>query len=105
MSGYRVLPAAYDDLLDLVEHASDYSERARDALTDTLIECFERLSAFPNLGRARSDLDPRVRSFPVNRLRVTVYYFAPGEDVGELLIARVLRQGRDVSGEDVRPEL
>lgn len=100
MTGYRVLPAAYDDIFDLIEYASEYSDMARDTLTDALIPCFERLSEFPNLGRSRADIDPRARSFPINRLKVTVYYFAPADSGEELLIARVLRQERRVGEGD-----
>ena len=101
MTGYYVLPAAYDDLFDLVEYASSYDDDARDRLTDALIACFERLREFPALGRPREDLGPLVRSFPVNRLRVTVYYLVGNDPSEGVLIARVLRHERSVTREDI----
>ena len=101
MSGYHLLPAAFDDLYDLVEYASSYDDAARDRLTDALVECFERLYEFPSLGRPREDLGPSVRSFPVNRLRVTVYYLADGDPGAEVLVARILRHEWRVTPEDI----
>ena len=96
MRSYDLLPSTRVDILALAEYASEYSDRARDLLTDTLFDCFERLFDFPELGRDRNELAPGLRSFPVNRLKVTVFYFATAEGRDRVLIARVLRQERDV---------
>ncbi|MEM6287696.1 MAG: type II toxin-antitoxin system RelE/ParE family toxin [Bacteroidota bacterium] len=101
MRGYDLLAPARDDILDLVEYVGEYSEQARDRLTDTLVECFERVSDFPHLGRDRADLKEGLRSVALNRLRVDVFYYPiPHEEGDRVLIARVLRQERDVNAED-----
>ena len=96
MRSYDLLPRAREDILDLAASASAYTDEARDLLTDTLFDGFERLSDFPDLGRDRSELAPGLRSFPINRLKVTVFYFTTAEGRDRVLIARVLRQERDV---------
>ncbi len=96
---FDLLRPAQLDILDLAEYAGEYSDRARDVLTDTLFDQFERLAEFPHLGRDRSEFAAGLRSLPVNRLRVTIYYFATPEDPDRVLIARVLRQERDVGPE------
>lgn len=94
MRAFDLSPAAVDDVLALAAFASEYSDAARDALTDGLFDAFERIAAFPGLGRDRGDLAPGLRSFPVNRLRATVFYdAAPG---GRLQVVRVLRQERHI---------
>ncbi len=96
MRAFDLLPAALDDVLSLAAFASEYSDAARDTLTDGLFDAFERIADFPGLGRDRSTLAPGLRSFPVNRLRATVFYTeTPGTD-GAILIVRVLRQERHV---------
>ncbi len=56
MRYYDLHEAARLDILSLVEVVAGGradAEGARDALTDALVECFERLAEFPELGRAR----------------------------------------------------
>lgn len=93
---FDLLPAAVDDVLDLAAFASEYSDAARDALTDGLFDAVERIAAFPHLGRDRDDLAPGLQSFPVNRLRATLFYVATPDDRGAVQIVRVLRQERHV---------
>lgn len=96
MRAVDLLPEALADVLALAEFASEYSDAARDAYTDGSFDAFERLAAFPGLGRDRSDLAPGLRSFPVNRLRATVFYAEARGSVDAILIVRVLRQERHV---------
>ena len=96
MRAFDLSPAALADVLDLAAFASEYSDRARDTLTDGLFDAFERIAAFPHLGRDRSDLAPGLRSFAVNRLRATVFYAATPDDRDAVRIVRVLRQERHV---------
>ncbi len=102
MRAYDLLPAAYADVLDLASFASEYSDAARDAITDGLFDAFERIAAFPGLGRDRSDLAPGLRSFPVNRLRATVFYVETPGSGDAVLIVRVLRQERHVDPDAFR---
>ena len=100
MRRFDLLRTAQLDILDLVEYAETYSDRARDRITDTLFDGFERLAAFPGLGRSRSELGAGLRSFPLNSLRVTVYYRATPGTPDSVLIVRVLRQEREVASID-----
>lgn len=102
MRAYDLLPAAVTDILDLAAFASEYSDRARDTITDGLFDAFERIAAFPSLGRNRSDLAPGLRSFPVNRLRATVFYVETPEGRDAVLVVRVLRQERHVDPDAFR---
>ncbi len=99
---YDLLPGARDDLLHLADYASEYSDQARDVLTDALVDCFEALGDFPEMGRNREDLKPNLRSFPLQRLRVTVYYLTSDAKPNRVLIARLLRHRRDVQPRDFR---
>lgn len=83
------------DVVELTEYLAEYSDTAGDTLTAALGDCFERLGAFPMMGRDRSEISPGVRSVPINRLRVTVFYLFDAEaDV--VMISRVLRQQRNL---------
>lgn len=100
MRRYNLLPPARDDIFDLVEYVGGYSDRARDVFTDALVDGFEQLADFPLMGRDRYDLKEGLRSFALNRLRLTVFYYVQFKEQDHVLIARVLRQERDVSTED-----
>lgn len=86
-------PAAKADLLDIWEYvAADDIEQA-DRLLDAIeIQC-QKLSRFPRLGRARDELLPSLRSFPVGNY---VVFYRPSKDGIEII--RVLHGRRDVSG-------
>ncbi|MCH7638270.1 MAG: type II toxin-antitoxin system RelE/ParE family toxin [Bacteroidetes bacterium] len=99
MEPYDLLPRAQKDFVDLATYASEYNDAARDLITDTLFDCFELLAEYPQIGRSREGLAPGLRSFPVNRLKVTVFYFPTTDATGPPLIARILRQERDISPE------
>lgn len=94
MRRYDVHERAIGDILDLSEYISDYSEKAGDALIDDVFTCFEQLSEFPHLGRERRELGVELRSFALNRRRLTIFYYAQPEQRHRVLIARVLRQER-----------
>lgn len=95
MSRLLILDSAMNDIVELTEYLTEYSDTAGDALTAVLSDCFERLGAFPMMGRERSEISPGVRSVPLNRLRVTVFYlFDPEGDA--VMISRVMRQERNL---------
>ncbi|MDT0630540.1 type II toxin-antitoxin system RelE/ParE family toxin [Rubrivirga sp. S365] len=100
MRAYDLHERAVADLLDLAEFARAYDEEAGDELVDDVFDSFERLSAFPHLGRRRPELAPALRSFALNRRRVTVFYYAQPNAHDRVLIARVLRQERGVGASE-----
>lgn len=86
-------PAAKADLLDIWEYvAADDIEQA-DRLLDAIGAQCQRLARFPRLGRARDELLPSLRSFPVGNY---VVFYRPSKDGIEII--RVLHGRRDVSG-------
>lgn len=86
-------PAAKADLLDIWLYvASDDIEQA-DRLLDAIETHCQRLARFPRLGRARDELLPSLRSFPVGNY---VVFYRPSKDGIEII--RVLHGRRDVSG-------
>ena len=88
-----ILDSAIQDILELTDYLSEFSEATADKLTDALADCFEQLGEFPELGRARPEIDERTRSFALNRVRVTVFYlYERSDDV--VMIAHVYRQER-----------
>lgn len=86
-------PAAKADLLNIWEYvAADDLEQA-DRLLDAIeIQC-QKLARFPRLGRARDELRPLLRSFPLGNY---VVFYRPSKDGIEII--RVLHGRRDVSG-------
>ena len=78
----------------LFDYARTYSEAYEARFADALVECFERLAEYPYSGRARPELVPELRSTPVPRLKVMVYYFPAAEGRDRVRIVRVLRQER-----------
>ena len=102
MRTYGLHDRAVTDLLGLAEYVGRYSGGAGDALVNDLFDCFDRLSAFPHMGRERPEFALALRSFELNRRRVTVFYYAQPDDHDRVLIARVLRQEQDVGASDFR---
>jgi plasmid stabilization system protein ParE len=98
MRKFDLLYRAQLDIVELAEYASDYSDAARDRITDRLFDCFEFLSEFPRAGRERLELATNLRSYPVPQLRVVVYYALQANDA--VLVVRVLRHERDVTARD-----
>ena len=100
MRRYDLDQRAADDIIDLVEYVQDYSDRARDRFTDALVDAFEHLAEYSHSGRARPELAPGLRSLPVNRLAVTIYYVVLAGEGDRVLVARILQPRRDVSEAD-----
>ena len=93
-------------MLDLFEWARRYDEAAENRSADALVECFERVAAFPYSGRARPDLGADIRSVPVRSVRAPVYYVPlPAEDAAgdadRVRIVRVIAQAPDVGPDDL----
>ena len=93
---HRLAPqaeAALDVIWSYVAEASGSSARA-DHLIDSIVARFLLLADNPFLGRARDDLRPGLRSFPVGEY-VIIYRITDGKDV---VILHVVRGSRDIEG-------
>ena len=86
------------DLDEIWFHIALDNIGAADALLDAIDDRCRLLARQPMMGRARSELAPDLRSFPVARY---VIFYSPSADGIE--VARVLHGARDI-GEIFRAE-
>jgi len=78
------------DLLEIWHFISEDSMRAADRFLDLLDQKCQALAETPKMGRARDDLGPGLRSFPVKRY--VIFYRLRD---GGIEVARVLSAYRD----------
>lgn len=87
---YRLSTLAEQDLEEIWLHvAEDASPATADRLIDTIVERFALLAEQPEIGRARPEFEPGVRSLVVESYVI----YDRADD--EVLIARVLHGRRD----------
>ena len=84
-------PLAEDDLVEIWHFIAEDNAGAADRFLDRLGEACRLLADQPGLGRARAELAPGLRSFPVGRY---VIFYRPA--AGSVEIARVLSAYRDI---------
>jgi toxin ParE1/3/4 len=89
-------PQAREDLLDIWQYISDDSETAAVALLRRIDRTIQMLADNPQAGRARLELAPNLRSFPVGNY---VNFYMPGSHGIE--VVRVLHARQDISAEDM----
>lgn len=89
-----IAQAAADDLEEIWVYVAQRNFDAADTLIDLLGATIVRLGEWPEMGRARPELEPGLRSFPVDSY--VVYYRATDRQVE---VARVLHARRDVDAE------
>ena len=92
----RKSPQAEIDLTSIWDFIADDSVRAADALIDRIEAAFDMLAQTPLVGRAREDLVPNMRSFPV---RGYVIFYVPVSDGIE--VVRVMNGRRDIDADDM----
>lgn len=89
---HRLAPEAEADLLEIWLYVAEGGGLAiADRFVESLTARFFLLTAHPLAGRARNDLLPGLRSYPVGEY--VVVYRVDGDDV---LIQRVVRGSRDL---------
>ena len=84
-------PLAQTDILEIWEFIADNSVAAADRWVDHLDDQFRLLATQPMMGRAREELSPGVRSFPIGRY---VVFYVPIDD--GIDVVRVLHGARDI---------
>lgn len=84
-------PLAEADLDEIWNFVANDSVAAADRLIDTIVAKCQILAGHPEMGQARPELAPRLRSFSVGNY---VVFFRPIEDGIE--VARVIHGARDV---------
>jgi toxin ParE1/3/4 len=88
---YRISASAENDLEEIWAFIAQDSVDAADHFIEFLIGKFPLLTDFPRLGRARDELSPGLRSFPVKSY--VIFYRDHGEVVE---VVRVLSAARDI---------
>jgi toxin ParE1/3/4 len=87
-------PLAESDLANLYRYIADRSGRAvANGYLDRLEAACEDLGVFPERGRARDDIWPRLRTMPFERRALIAYEVREAE----VAIVRVLYAGRDLA--------
>ena len=95
MSCARFTNSAEDDLLELWLTIAEENLVAADESLDSIKATVLLLATQPEMGRARSELADRLRSFP-SRTPYIIFY-VPDED--GVLVVRVLHHARDIDAE------
>ena len=87
-------PRAGEDLSEIWDYIADDSVAHADAFIDRIDAKLRILATQPLMGRAREELAPRLRSFPVERY-VIFYEVVPDG----IAIVRVLHGARDLEAQ------
>jgi toxin ParE1/3/4 len=96
MANRRKRPQAEIDIASIWNYVAADNITAADRLIDRIERSFDMLAEQPLAGRARSDLAPRLRSFPVGSY---VIFYIPVADGVE--VVRVMSGRQDIDVDDV----
>lgn len=99
MPRIRQRPQVQLDLADIWDYIADDSVQSADRLLDQIAAKLGLLAENPLLGRAREELMPRLRSFPMGHY---VIFYMPQDDGIE--VVRVLHGARDIQSESFAAE-
>jgi toxin ParE1/3/4 len=91
MPQHRLTEMAQSDLSEIWAYIAKDSPQNADSMTDAIIDRFPRLAEQPFMGRARPELAPDIRSFPVENY---IILYRP-TDFG-VEIARVVHGSRQL---------
>ena len=91
MGVIRRTPSSRQDYSEIWDYVAQDNPDAADALLRTLDSKPQLLSDFPHAGRDRSEVRPRLRSFPVGNY---VIYYRPMR--GGIEVVRVVHGARDL---------
>ncbi len=84
-------PQAEADLIEIWIYIAQDSPTRADKLLDEIDEKSQTLAQSPFIGKARDELGPKIRSFPIGNY---VLFYQPIEDGIEII--RVLHGARDI---------
>jgi len=93
----RKSPQTEIDLTAIWDFIARDNVRAADSLLVRIEAAFNMLAANPLAGRARDDLAPAIRSFPVGNY---IIFYLPRSDGIE--VVRVLHGRQDIDSDDMR---
>ena len=87
----QITPQAEVDLVEVWRYVAKGGEARADAFLDKVMAQCRQLAQFPRMGRARENLAPNLRSFPMAKF---VVFYRPVDDTVEII--RVLYGARDI---------
>jgi toxin ParE1/3/4 len=93
----RKSPQAEADVTAIWQFVAEDNIRAADALLDRIEAAFDMLAEMPRVGRAREDLAPKLRSFPVGNYLILYVPVPEGIEV-----VRVMHARRDIDADDMQ---
>ncbi len=91
-------PQAEIDVSSIWTFIAADSLKAADALLGRIEAAFDMLAETPLAGRARSDLAPKLRSFPVGNY--IIFYVPVSEGIE---VVRVMHGRQDIDADDMEP--
>lgn len=92
MSRAQYTTQAREDILDIAFYIAQENPEAAHRLMRKILRACDRLGASPRAGRAREELAPHLRSFPVEKYLV---FYRPVR--GGIEVIRVLHGARDIA--------
>ena len=92
----RKSPQAEIDITSIWGFIADDSVKAADSMLERIEDVFDMLAQNPMAGRARNDLGPKLRSFPVGSY---VVFYVPVPDGIEVM--RVMNGRQDIDPDDM----
>jgi toxin ParE1/3/4 len=92
---WRFTPEADGDFVTILRRSrSAFGPDQMDAYAEQLYSAFDNLAQFPSIGRARDEIAPGLRSYPVGQH--IAFYHATDD---ELIIIRIIHSRQDVEQE------
>jgi len=81
MSRYILAPSAKSELKEITRYIAHLNPAAARRLKETIKQQCKLLADFPNIGRNRDDLQPGLRSFPVDSYLIFYRQMAEGVEI------------------------
>jgi toxin ParE1/3/4 len=91
MSRVQYTTQAQEDIVEIAFYIAQDNAEAADRLMGKILRACDRLGASPRAGRAREELAPGLRSFPVGKYLI---FYRPIP--GGIEVIRVLHGARDI---------
>src|SRR5438067_2274635 len=90
MNRLQFAPEAADDLDDIYDHLAQFNAASAARVVQAIEQTCRTLARFPGMGRARDELQPRLRSFPGGAY--VIFYRLTDDGIQ---IVRILHGARD----------
>lgn len=91
----RISPEADDDIAAITRYSAEtWGTRQMEAYADRLYATLDELTHFPGMGRARDEVSPGLRSYPIGQ---HVAFYRATDD--ELIVVRIVHGRRDIASE------